>query len=112
MHKASSDSIMRLGTKRWGEQSFDPSVPHDTSNVFGINFTMIPESLMIPIPTVHIFGKQDPRYPASITLAHICNPLVQKAYDHGGGHDIPRKADASKKIAELIEWSAKMADKV
>ena len=100
-----------MGTKRWGE-GFDPTKPHDISNVFGMNFTLVPESLMIPIPTVHIFGKQDPRYPASVTLAHFCDPLVRKVYDHGGGHDIPRKGDVSKKVAELIEWSAMMAKKV
>lgn len=110
MQKTSSDSILRLGTNRWGEQAFNPSVPHDISNVYGMNFNMMPDQLMIPIPTVHIYGAQDPRYPASITLAHFCDPLVQKAYDHGGGHDIPRKGEVSKKIAELIEWSAMMAN--
>ena len=110
MEKASSDSILRLGTKRWGE-GFDPSKPHDISNIFGINFTMMPDNLMIRIPTVHIFGAQDPRYPASVTLAHFCDPLLEKVYDHGGGHDIPRKGDVSKKIAELVEWAAMMAKK-
>ncbi len=109
MQKASSDFILRFGKERWGEQAFDPTVRRDVSNIFGINFTMMPENLVIPIPTVHIFGNQDPRYPASIKLAHSCNPLVMRAYDHGGGHDIPRKGEVSKKIADLIEWSAMMA---
>jgi hypothetical protein len=111
MEKASSDSILRLGAKRWGE-GFDPSKPHDISNVFGMNFAMMPDDLVIRMPTVHIFGAQDPRYPASVTLAHFCDPLTVKVYDHGGGHDIPRKMEVSKKIAELVEWSAMMASQV
>lgn len=111
MDKASSDSILRLGTKRWGD-GFDSTKSHDISNVFGMNFTMMPDNLIIRIPTVHIFGAQDPRYPASVTLTHLCDPLVKKVYDHGGGHDIPRRAEISKKVAELIEWSSMMAKKV
>ena len=111
MQQASSEAILRLGAERWGKQAFDPAAPHDPSNIFGINCTLIPEAKLIPIPTVHIYGAHDPRYPASVTLAHLCNRLVSKVYDHGGGHDIPRKTEVSKKIAELVEWGTMMAQK-
>lgn len=98
LKKASSDAILREGTKRWGD-GFDPFAETDQSNIFGINFDLIPKDYLIQIPTVHIYGAKDPRYPASITLAHFCEASVRRTFDHGGGHDIPRKGDVSEMLA-------------
>lgn len=108
--KASSDAILREGTKRWG-LGFDPFAIKDKSNVFGIDFTQIPKEWLIQIPTVHVYGAKDPRYPASITLAHFCEESVRRSYDHGGGHDIPRRGEVSEMLAELTEWCGMMADR-
>lgn len=110
MAKASSDAILREGTKRWG-LGFDPFAGNDQSNVFGINFNMVPKDWLIQIPTVHVYGSKDPRYPASVTLAHFCEKSVRRTFDHGGGHDIPRRADVSEMLAELVEWCGMMADR-
>lgn len=110
MSRASSDAILREGSKRWG-LGFDPFAEVDKKNVFGINFDDVPKEVLIKIPTVHIYGAKDPRFPASVTLAHFCDPGSRKTYDHGGGHDIPRRREVSEMMAELVEWSGMMADR-
>lgn len=79
----------------------DPDVIPDESDVFGLDFTIMPKNVFIQIPTLHIYGAKDPRWPASLQLAHFC--ARRKMYDHRGGHDIPRSTDVSKSIATLIE---------
>lgn len=91
------------------ERQFDPSAPIDPSDVFGLDFTKIKKPL-ISIPTVHIYGGKDPRFPASVQLSHFCEPSMRRTYDHGGGHDIPRTKDVSDTIAGLVRWSAFMSD--
>jgi hypothetical protein len=56
------------------------------------------------IPTVHIYGIKDPRYPASIQLAHFSNENNRKVFDHKGGHEIPRTTIVSQTIAGMVEW--------
>ncbi|KZF26351.1 hypothetical protein L228DRAFT_264758 [Xylona heveae TC161] len=77
----------------------------DPTNVFGFDCTAIPQRLIIPIPTVHIYGSKDPRYPASLQLAQFCDPSVRRMYDHEGGHDVPRNKFVSESIAELVKWT-------
>jgi len=108
--KASNEAILREGTKRWG-LGFDPFAISDKRDIFGFNFEEIPKESLIQIPTVHVYGAKDPRYPASITLAHFCEASVRRTYDHGGGHDIPRRGDVSAMMAELVEWCGMMADR-
>jgi hypothetical protein len=78
--------------------------PDDSSDVFGLDIEAIPEVLRIGIPTVHVFGIKDPRYPASIQLAHFSKEKKRRTFDHGGGHDIPRTTVVSNRIAELVVW--------
>lgn len=107
--QASTDAILKSGIDRWknahGAHSHS-GVPLDPSNVFGLDFTKMPPHLRIKIPTVHIYGIKDPRCPASLQLSHFSDPRLTKAYDHGGGHDVPRTSDVSERIAQLVEWSA------
>ncbi|KAK4662829.1 hypothetical protein QC763_602870 [Podospora pseudopauciseta] len=79
----------------------DPSKMPDETDVFGIDFTAMPKEAMIKIPTIHIYGAKDPRWPSSVQLAYFCEN--KKEYDHGGGHDIPRSTDVSIKIAKMLE---------
>ncbi|KAL8748148.1 MAG: hypothetical protein Q9190_000043 [Brigantiaea leucoxantha] len=107
--QASSDAILKSGTNRWislasskpGSKDF-----FDSANVYGLDFTQIPRHLRIKIPTVHIYGAKDPRYPSSLQLVHLSEPGLRKTYDHGGGHDVPRTSDVSETIAHLVEWNA------
>ncbi|CAG8330470.1 unnamed protein product [Penicillium salamii] len=70
------------------------------SDVFGLDLTCKPDDMRIRIPTVHICGSRDPRFPAAVQLHALCDeaPL----WDHGGGHDIPRGRETSQRIAELM----------
>ncbi|RAL16800.1 uncharacterized protein BO97DRAFT_474809 [Aspergillus homomorphus CBS 101889] len=79
----------------------DPARRPDRQDVFGLDFTQFPAWATIRIPTVHIYGSKDPRWPAGIQLAEFCPDRVE--YDHGGGHDIPRTTGVSTKIASLVE---------
>ncbi|KAH8585726.1 serine hydrolase FSH [Bisporella sp. PMI_857] len=104
-------TTVKPGSDRW--QRFEEAAinPYDIMwlpNVFGLDVTQIPLDMTISIPTVHIFGSKDPRYPASLQLAHFCDPAVRRMYDHGGGHDIPRSKVASESLAELLTWCSKV----
>ncbi|KAI9871849.1 MAG: hypothetical protein M1830_002377 [Pleopsidium flavum] len=78
--------------------------PTDRTNVFGLDYTRFPDTLKITIPTVHIYGSKDPRYPSSMQLIHFSEEGKRRIYDHAGGHDIPRTTVVSDKIAELVKW--------
>lgn len=71
------------------------------SDVFGLDFTRFPTAARIRLPTVHVYGSKDPRWPAAIQLAEFCDDRLE--YDHGRGHDIPRSTEVSNKIADMIK---------
>jgi len=107
---AANPDQIKLGTGLWddlGGLLHDPDVMPDEADVFGLDFTIIPRDILIKIPTVHIYGAKDPRWPASVQLAHFCSGTNggrrRVMYDHGGGHDIPRSTEVSLKIAGLLE---------
>ena len=79
---------------------------------YGLDFSKIPPSLTIRIPTVHIYGVKDPRAKASLLLSEFCDGKnrQKKIFGHPGGHEIPRHRDVSEEIAELVEWIAMLAD--
>lgn len=117
--KASALNTLEIGADRWAESdgdtknyarsSFDPLKPVDSRNVFGLDFTRMPSDLRIDMPTVHIYGFKDPKYPGAIQLSQFYNPDLRKVYDHQGGHEIPRRDEVSETIAELVEWATSMA---
>lgn len=78
----------------------------DSDDCFGLNLNQIPLELKIRIPTVHVYGSKDPRLPASVQLAGLCDPYIRKVYDHGGGHEIPRSKEVSSELASLLQWCA------
>lgn len=79
----------------------DPKVRPDEDDCFGLDFEAMPADARIRIPTVHVYGAKDPRWPASVQLAYFCERRTE--YDHGGGHDIPRSTEVSKRIAAMLE---------
>lgn len=91
-------------TERLQHDVQDRNFPPDASDVFGLDLTRFPDGLKIDMPTVHVYGIKDPRYPASIQLAHFSNPDRRRVFDHGGGHEIPRTTAVSQKIASLLIW--------
>lgn len=106
-----SHAVLNRGTDRWAEmnQLKNYSQSMNLQDVFGLDVTQLSEPMRIQIPTVHIYGVKDPKFAASIQLAHLCKDSVKKVFDHGGGHEIPRTEVVSKKIAQLITWVAQMA---
>ncbi|KAL4936974.1 serine hydrolase-domain-containing protein [Aspergillus oleicola] len=90
----------------------DPRMRPDRSNVFGLDFTSFPKWAIIDIPTVHIYGGKDPRWPAGIQLAEFCESNKREEFDHGGGHDIPRTSEVSVRIAGLNYTDPKLREEV
>jgi len=100
---AANRDLIQRGVGLWDdvtENVHDPNVMPDPSDVFGLDFTKFPQDVRITIPTVHVYGSKDPRWPSSMQLAYFCDNRVM--YDHGGGHDIPRGSVVSTRIAELV----------
>ena len=89
----------------------DPSEAPSSSDVYGLDFNSFPEDLKIKIPTVHVYGAKDPKYVASVQLVHLCEENRRRTFDHGGGHDVPKRRNVSEKMAELVEWAAKEAQR-
>lgn len=115
--QASTEAILRDGYNRWGSGPNDFSAYQaeefgKREMVFGIDVTRIPRQMKIQIPTVHVYGAKDPRFPASVTMAQFCDEAVRRTFDHGGGHEVPRKRDVSKAIAEMVEWCVSLAREI
>ncbi|KAJ5681681.1 ef-hand calcium-binding domain protein [Penicillium maclennaniae] len=91
---AANLKIIKRGVSLWdGPDALvhDPKNRPARSDVFSLDFTQFPASARIRIPTVHVYGSKDPRWPAAIQLAEFYDDRVE--YDHGGGHDIPRSTE-------------------
>lgn len=84
--------------------------PLPSNDVYGLDMGLFPEALELDIPTVHVYGVKDPRYPASIQLACMSNPEKRLVYDHGGGHEIPRASKVSAELASAVEWLDRQID--
>ncbi|KAL4898872.1 serine hydrolase FSH [Aspergillus multicolor] len=104
---ASDISLIKRGVGLWdGNVSansliHDPGVRPPRDDVFGLDFTSFPDWATITIPTVHVYGAKDPRWPAGVQLAEFCSDKVE--FDHGGGHDIPRGSAVSERIGGMVE---------
>lgn len=89
----------------------DDDIDNNADIRHGLDFSKIPTSMTIRIPTVHVYGLKDPRAKASLLLSEFCEDKGRKKiFAHPGGHDIPRHRIVSEGIAELVEWSAIVAD--
>lgn len=103
----------RIGAGR--SEAATEKVDDDDKNAdirYGLDFSKMPASITIRIPTVHIYGQKDPRAKASLLLSEFCDDDNgrKKIFGHPGGHEIPRHRNVSEEIAELVEWSGVVAD--
>ncbi|KAI0483294.1 hypothetical protein GGR56DRAFT_235015 [Xylariaceae sp. FL0804] len=99
-----------------------PPLPAD--DVYGLDLSgpALPRELVLRLPTVHVFGVRDPRYPAAVQLARLCGSGTtpddgdprwcgRRVFDTGGGHEIPRNARVSAEIADAIGWLQERVDR-
>ncbi|KAJ5358479.1 uncharacterized protein N7496_010892 [Penicillium cataractarum] len=58
----------------------------------------------IDIPTVHIYGRDDPYKGQSVALLGLCSSQqdLTYSYEHPGGHNVPTMETVSKNISNLI----------
>ena len=108
---AANPDLIKRGVGLWDDTTglvHDPDVIPEASDVFGLDFTAFPDDVRIDIPTAHVYGAKDPRWPASMQLAFACEN--RQMYDHGGGHDIPRSTEVSKNIAEMVRQLRRQID--
>ncbi|KAK3955126.1 serine hydrolase-domain-containing protein [Pseudoneurospora amorphoporcata] len=112
--KADNPDTIRRGEGLWDEVDdliHDPtSKKHlrDLRDVFGLDFTdermrKAVGDLGEIVPTVHVYGGKDPRWPASVQLAQLFEGGMNERFDHGGGHELPRTTECSVRVAELME---------
>ena len=120
-YKADNPDTIKRGEGLWDEVDdliHDPtSSKHlrDLKDVFGLDFTdpkmkKAVGDLGTIIPTVHVYGGKDPRWPASVQLAQMFEGGMNERFDHGGGHELPRTTECSVKTAELMEGLRRRAE--
>ncbi|KAJ5761145.1 hypothetical protein N7520_008301 [Penicillium odoratum] len=96
---ASTEAILRMGTDRWKGDNSRGGLSEDALR------DEVKGPVQISIPTVHVYGSKDPRYTAGLHLSGVCDPATRRCYDHGGGHEIPRRTVVTNAIVELFEWA-------
>ncbi|KAI1415546.1 serine hydrolase-domain-containing protein [Hypoxylon sp. FL1857] len=109
--KEAEHVVAQAGLRR--DEALGPLPTHTTKarravfnsdDCFGLNLNRIPLELKIRIPTVHVWGENDPVFPTSIQLAGLCDPYIRKIYTHPGGHEMPHEEKEVVEIVLLIEW--------
>lgn len=111
--KADNPDTIKRGEGLWdevGDLLHDPTSKRkvDPRDVFGLDFTdqnmrKAVGELGEIVPTVHVYGGRDPRWPASVQLAQLFEGGMNERFDHGGGHELPRTTECSVRMAELME---------
>ncbi|KAH8817120.1 DUF341 domain protein [Xylogone sp. PMI_703] len=76
--------------------------PFDARGVQTRRYHPDQDNLRISIPTVHIVGRGDDEYSRQLLLHCLCDARRSTVYDHGGGHEIPRRAAAVKGMTAAI----------
>ncbi|KAK7913793.1 hypothetical protein PG985_011496 [Apiospora marii] len=66
---------------------------------------------VIDIPTLHVFGTNDPLVYCAVALYNSCNPDTAELYDHGLGHLVPRDADNVEQLGDILQKIIKKIQK-
>ncbi|GAT28019.1 hypothetical protein RIB2604_02500940 [Aspergillus luchuensis] len=59
-------------------------------------------SIQIPLPTVHVYGRNDGYYPQSRNLVEMCQSFDREVLEHKGGHSIPWEQGMTSRIVDLL----------
>ncbi|KAI0478344.1 serine hydrolase FSH [Xylaria cf. heliscus] len=82
----------------------------DSTDCFGLNWNTIRRELKFRIPTVHVWGADDPGFPTSIHLAGLCDPYLRKVYIHDGAHEVPQQTEENRQqLGQLVLWCMQRA---
>ncbi|KAI3318432.1 hypothetical protein HD806DRAFT_512230 [Xylariaceae sp. AK1471] len=81
----------------------------NSDDCFGLNLNTVPLELKIRIPTVHVWGRNDPTFPTSIHLAGLCDPYLRKIYPHSDGHEVPQETEDTRQLGQLLLWCMERA---
>ncbi|KAI5926269.1 serine hydrolase FSH [Camillea tinctor] len=81
----------------------------NSDDCFGLNLNRVPLELKIRIPTIHVWGRQDPLLPVSIHLAGLCDPYIRKIFIHEGAHEVPKTEDNKMEVGKLLQWGLQRA---
>jgi len=57
---------------------------------------------VIDIPTLHVFGSNDPVVYAAVSLYGTCDLETAVLYDHGRGHLVPRDKDDVEELGKIL----------
>ncbi|KAI1480127.1 serine hydrolase FSH [Daldinia eschscholtzii] len=77
---------------------------YNSDDCFGLNLNRIPLELKIRIPTVHVWGENDPLFPTSVQLTGLCDPYIRKIQVHKGSHEVPHDGEELSELVSLIDW--------
>ncbi|KAE8353221.1 serine hydrolase FSH [Aspergillus coremiiformis] len=96
--QADSAAILAQGSERWRGDGWE------VTDEEAVRRELI-GGVKIGLPTVHVYGKKDPRYVAGLQLSGLCVEHQRRVFDHGGGHEIPRGSEVTDALAELVRWA-------
>ncbi|KAE8379812.1 serine hydrolase FSH [Aspergillus bertholletiae] len=99
--QADSAAILAKGTDRWSGGGAGHLIDEDSIRAEIEARGMV----KIGVPTVHVYGRKDPRFAAGVQLSGVCDGTMRRVFDHGGGHDIPRTTAVSEQLAQLVRWA-------
>ncbi|KAJ5260473.1 hypothetical protein N7478_012078 [Penicillium angulare] len=96
-----------------GELSFDnaPGIPDDPYNFDGqllrrYHPMELPFGMQIQIPSLHIFGNNDPYVGQARLLVELCDERMRSSITHSEGHSVPRGATFRQKVVKAISSKA------
>ncbi|THW92609.1 hypothetical protein D6D15_03008 [Aureobasidium pullulans] len=85
------------------EQKMDlASIVSSSVDVCGLDLAQLNDEHKIQIPTVHVYGIQDPRLGSAVQLARVCRQDRAQIASHREGHSIPRTPGVSRMISSMI----------
>lgn len=86
----------------------DPQTESETS--FIIHHSVIFRQSRISIPTVHIYGLNDPMLPQARLLTQLCSTMTYKVVEHEGKHEVPRSQESLDRCQSAIDWALARAE--
>ena len=96
-----------------GELGFDnaPGIPDDPYNFEGqllrrYHPAQLPFGIQIRVPSLHVFGTQDPYLGQARLLVELCDEKMRSTMIHDGGHSVPRGTAFRQSLVSAISSMA------